>query len=80
MSFIDSPRRSATVRTTSASQFLVLSRNEFLRLVRQDSALATKLMWRLLHHLARMVRNANARVLAGVTTLEIDSIDLDLDQ
>lgn len=80
MSFIDSPRRSATVRTTSTSQFLVLSRNEFLRLVRQDSALATKLMWRLLHHLARMVRNANARVLAGVTTLEIDSIDLDLDQ
>jgi hypothetical protein len=52
----------------------------FLRLVRQDSALATKLMWRLLHHLARMVRNANARVLAGVTTLEIDSIDVDLEQ
>jgi len=72
MSFIDSPRRSATVRTTAPSRFLVLSRNDFLRLVRQDSALATKLMWRLLHHLSRMVRNTNARVLAGVTTLELD--------
>lgn len=77
MSFIDSPRRSATVRTTAPSRFLVLSRNDFLRLVRQDTALATKLMWRLLHHLARMVRNANARVLAGMTTLELESIDLD---
>ncbi|MCP4808139.1 MAG: cyclic nucleotide-binding domain-containing protein [Proteobacteria bacterium] len=74
MSFIDSPRRSATVRTTSDSTFLVLSRNDFLRLVRQDSALATKLMWRLLHHLSRMVRNTNARVLAGVTTLELDHL------
>ncbi len=72
MSFIDSPRRSATVHTTAPSRFLVLSRNDFLRLVRQDSALATKLMWRLLHHLSRMVRNTNARVLAGVTTLELD--------
>jgi len=79
MSFIDSPRRSATARTTKASQFLVLSRNEFLRLVRQDSALATKLMWRLLHHLAQMVRAANARVLAGATTHEIDSRDLEFD-
>ncbi|MED5371677.1 MAG: cyclic nucleotide-binding domain-containing protein [Myxococcota bacterium] len=79
MSFIDSPRRSATVRTTADSTFLVLGRNAFLRLVRQDSALATKLMWRLLHHLARMVRNANARMLAGMTTLELDSIDMDIE-
>jgi PPM family protein phosphatase len=77
MSFIDSPRRSATVTTTAPSSFLVMSRNDFLRLVRQDSALATKLMWRLLHHLSRMVRNTNARVLAGVTTLELESVDLE---
>lgn len=77
MSFIDSPRRSATVTTTAASRFLVMSRNDFLRLVRQDSTLATKLMWRLLHHLSRMVRNANSRVLAGVTTLELESVDLE---
>ena len=77
MSFIDSPRRSATVTTTAPSHFLVMSRNDFLRLVRQDSALATKLMWRLLHHLSRMVRNTNARVLAGVTTLELESVDLE---
>ncbi len=77
MSFIDSPRRSATVTTTAPARFLVLARNDFLRLVRQDSTLATKLMWRLLHHLSRMVRNANARVLAGVTTLELESIDME---
>jgi serine/threonine protein phosphatase PrpC len=75
MSFIDSPRRSATVRTTAPSEFLVMSRNDFLRLVRQDSTLATKLMWRLLHHLSRMVRSTNARVLAGVTTLELERPD-----
>ena len=75
MSFIDSPRRSATVRTTAPSRFLVMSRNDFLRLVRQDSSLATKLMWRLLHQLSRMVRSTNARVLAGVTTLELEAPD-----
>ncbi|MCB9764654.1 MAG: cyclic nucleotide-binding domain-containing protein [Alphaproteobacteria bacterium] len=65
MAFIDSPRRSATVVTKEDSRFLVISRNDFLRLVRQDSTLATKLMWRLLHHLARMVRSTNSKVMSG---------------
>lgn len=76
MAFIDSPRRSATVMTREDSRFLVLSRNDFLRLVRQDSAVATKLMWRLLHHLARMVRQTNALVISGVSTVELDDADI----
>lgn len=76
MAFIDSPRRSATVMTREDSRFLVMSRNDFLRLVRQDSAVATKLMWRLLHHLARMVRQTNALVISGVSTMELDDADI----
>ncbi|MEY3210294.1 MAG: hypothetical protein RIT28_775 [Pseudomonadota bacterium] len=72
MAFIDSPRRSATVITKERSRFLVLSRNDFLRLTRQDSTLATKLMWRLLHHLARMVRQTNTLVISGTATMELD--------
>lgn len=74
MAFIDSPRRSATVMTKDDSRFLVVSRNDFLRLVRQDSTLATKLMWRLLHHLARMVRATNTRIMNGALAPEISPI------
>lgn len=70
MAFIDSPRRSATVVTKEDSRFLIISRNDFLRLVRQDSTLATKLMWRLLHNLARMVRTTNTKVVAGAALVD----------
>jgi serine/threonine protein phosphatase PrpC/CRP-like cAMP-binding protein len=64
MSFIDVPRRSATAVATMDTRLLIIRRNQFLQLLKQDSELAAKLMWQLLQKLSRLVRTTNRRLVA----------------
>ncbi len=64
MSFIDVPRRSASAVALRDSRLLVIRRNQFLQLLKQDSELAAKLMWQLLQKLSRLVRTTNRRLVA----------------
>ena len=70
MSFLDMPRRSADATCIEDSTFLILRRERFLQLVKQDSELGTKLMWQLLHKLSRALRDTNERLVAESVTLE----------
>jgi hypothetical protein len=57
MSFIDVPRRTASVRTTEPVRLLMLSRRDFLQLVRSDDALGSKVQWQMLRQLSRILRS-----------------------
>ena len=70
MSFMDEPKRSAGCVTLETSCFLVLDRDRLLRLMKQDSELASKLLWQLLHKLSRLVRRANDKLTAETITLD----------
>ena len=70
MSFIDVPRRSATAVVTRDAKLLVIRRNQFLQLLKQDSELAAKLMWQLLQKLSRLVRVTNRRLVKEVSTFD----------
>ena len=70
MSFIDVPRRSATAIVTRDAKLLVLRRNQFLQLLKQDSELAAKLMWQLLQKLSRLVRVTNRQLVREVSTFD----------
>ncbi len=76
MSFIDMPRRSADAVTLADSNFLVLRRDRFLQLVKQDSDLAAKVMWQLLQKLTRLVRQTNERLVAESISIDDDEEDL----
>jgi serine/threonine protein phosphatase PrpC/CRP-like cAMP-binding protein len=79
MSFIDQPRRSATARTLVDSTFLVLRREQFLQLMKKDSALAAKVTWRLLHRLSRLLRETNEKLVAESIQLDEPLFDLPTD-
>ena len=70
MSFIDVPRRSATAVATRDAQLLVIGRNQFLQLLKQDSELAAKLMWQLLQKMSRLVRSTNRRLVNETTAYD----------
>ena len=70
MSFIDVPRRSADAVTLADSSFLVLRRDRFLQLVKQNSDLAAKVMWQLLQKLTRVVRQTNEKLVAETISLD----------
>ena len=70
LAFFDTPRRSADAITLEDAQFLVIDRNSFLQLMKQDSDLAAKLMWQLLQKLSRLVRASNDRIVAETITLD----------
>jgi len=70
MSFLDHPERSATARAAENTRLLVIGKDAFLQLMKQDADLAVKLTWQLLRKLSRIVRQSNARVVA-------DSISID---
>ncbi len=72
MSFLDMPQRSADARTTERSTLLVMSRDRFVQLMKEDSELAVKLMWQLLTKLSRMVRTSNDKVVAEL--IEVDAL------
>ena len=76
MSFFDMPRRSADAIATEDAQFLIIDRNSFLQLMKQDSDLAAKLMWQLLQKMSRIVRTSNERLVADTITLDdIEPLD-----
>lgn len=74
MSFIDSPRRSAAARTLEATEFVVIRRDQFLQLVKQDSDLAVKLMWQLLRKFTRLVRTTNEQLVTGSLPVEVEPL------
>ncbi len=76
LSFFDEPGRSASAIAREEAHLLVLSRVAFLGLLRRESALANKLLWRLLVRLSQVVRATNAQVLAQLT--QLDDSDLEL--
>lgn len=70
MSFFESGRRSADAITLEDSRFLIIDRNSFLQLMKQDADLASKLMWQLLQKMSRLVRTGNDRLVAETITLD----------
>jgi hypothetical protein len=65
MSFMDAPQRSADARVTEDAALLVLDRDRFLQVMKQDSELAVKLMWQLLHKMSRLLRATNEKLVFG---------------
>lgn len=70
MSFLDFPQRSATVRVSEDASLLVLHRDRFLQLMRQDADLGAKISWQLLKKLSRIIRTTNEQLVAESVTLE----------
>ena len=70
MSFLDQPQRSATARAVGDVRLLVLGKDAFLQLMKQDADLAVKLMWQLLRKLSNIVRESNARVVADAISAD----------
>ncbi len=56
MSLIDIPLRHATATALTPVRLLVLSHADFNRLLREDTALAVKVSWRLMQYLVRTLR------------------------
>lgn len=54
--------RSATVHATRPTSLLAIERDAFVHLVRQDHALAVKLLWSLLRHMAERVKDLSAQL------------------
>jgi serine/threonine protein phosphatase PrpC/CRP-like cAMP-binding protein len=71
MSFIDVPRRSADAVAVMDTRLLIIRRNQFLQLLKQDSELAAKLMWQLLQKLSHLVRTTNRRLVAQAQPVEV---------
>ena len=70
MSFIDVPRRSASAVVARDAKLLVIRRNQFLQLLKQDSEIAAKLMWQLLQKLSRLVRLTNRQLVKEVSSFD----------
>ena len=70
--FLDHPERSATARAMDDVQLLVLRKDAFLQLMKQDSDLAVKLTWQLLRKLSQLVRDLNEQAVAE--PINIDSL------
>ena len=68
------PRRSATAVVTRDVQLLVIRRNQFLQLLKQDSELAAKLMWQLLQKLSRLVRTTNRQLVKEVSSYDVNEM------
>ena len=64
MSFLDFPRRSATAVAAEDVTLLVLHRDRFLQIMRQDSELGAKISWQLLKKLSRIIRQTNEQLVA----------------
>jgi PPM family protein phosphatase len=73
LALIDQPRRSADAVALVDTELLVLRREAFFQIMKQDSDLAGKLMWQLLQKLAHLVRSGNARLESDTLSLESDT-------
>ena len=70
LSFLDQPLRSATARVLEDARFLVIDKDSFLRLVMQDGALGTRVLWQMLRKIASHLRATNERLVAETVSLE----------
>ncbi len=74
MSFIEQPKRSADALVLEDSMLLVIRRDRFLQLMKQDSDLAVKLMWQLLSRMSQLVRSTTQKLVEEAGTLgDVDS-------
>ena len=76
LSFIDGPRRSADAVAVADSTFLVLERDRFLQLMKQDAELAVKLTWQLLRHVAAQLRATNDKLVLEPALTDNLSVDV----
>ena len=80
MSFVDSPKRSADAYAVEDSAFLVLERDRFLQLMKQDAELAVKLTWQLLRKMATLVRATSEKLAVEPPLLDTFSVDVLADE
>ena len=74
MSFIEQPKRSADALVLEDSTLLVIRRESFLQLMKQDSDLAVKLMWQLLSRMSHLVRITTQKLVEeSITLSDLDS-------
>jgi serine/threonine protein phosphatase PrpC len=64
MSFLDFPHRSATAVVEDDASLLVLHRDRFLQMMKEDAELGAKISWQLLKKLSRIVRKSNEQLVA----------------
>lgn len=76
MVLVDRPVRSATARALNEARFLVVGRAGFQRVIKQDGALGTAVLWQMLRKLAQHLRSTNERLVHETITLE--ELDPDL--
>lgn len=76
MSFVDSPKRSADAYAIEDSAFLVIERDRFLQLMKQDAELAVKLTWQLLRKMASLVRATSEKLAEEGPLLDTFSVDV----
>jgi serine/threonine protein phosphatase PrpC len=76
MSFVDSPKRSADAIAVEDSAFLVIERDRFLQLMKQDAELAVKLTWQLLRKMASLVRATSEKLALEPPLLDTFSVDV----
>lgn len=76
LSFVDSPRRSADAVAVEDTTFLVLERDRFLQLMKQDAELAVKLTWQLLRHVAAQLRATSEKLAAEPVLADTLSLDV----
>jgi serine/threonine protein phosphatase PrpC len=74
LSLIDSQPRSASVSAEEASRALVLRRSDFIRLVKTESSLSSRLLWNVLQVVTARLRKTTVD-LAGAR-MEADAVDL----
>ena len=70
MSFVEQPRRSADARVLEDSTLLVIRRDRFLQLMRQDSDLAVKLLWQLLGRMTQLLRSTTEKLVGDGVVFE----------
>lgn len=76
MSFVDSPKRSADAIAVEDSAFLVIERDRFLQLMKQDAELAVKLTWQLLRKMASLVRATSEKLALEPPLRDTFSVDV----
>ena len=63
LSLVRSMARSCDARTLEASELLIIDRDRFLQILKQDTELGSKLSWHLLKRMSRLVGEGSTQVL-----------------
>lgn len=77
LAWLDQPVRSATARVLEDARVLLLDRDHFLNLARQDGALGTRLLWQMLRKLAGHLRATNERLVAETVSVSDLLVELE---